>query len=208
MSGEITVTCDSISRRRRGKLRAVGMRHLVADVHGQMLAAFVPHGAAAARLDRRVGLAVLMEIAPPRRLGASAKRRLDRRRRSSDARRGWTAASRPPAARPARSAPSRSGTGGKLLVFDLDQLGRILGEIAVGRHDAGDRIAAKRTLSTGSVVISTGCKPSIGGAMRSVVVHSVTSRAVTTAHDTRRHSRAASTSIDTMRACACGERTK
>jgi hypothetical protein len=37
------------------------VRHLIADVHGQMAPALVPDPATAARLDRRVGLALLME---------------------------------------------------------------------------------------------------------------------------------------------------
>ena len=44
-----------------GELRAVRMRHLVADVHGEMTPPLIPNRAAAARLDWRVGLAVLAE---------------------------------------------------------------------------------------------------------------------------------------------------
>ena len=45
-----------------GELRAIGMRRLVACVHGQVLAPLVPDRAAAACLQRRVRLAVLGEF--------------------------------------------------------------------------------------------------------------------------------------------------
>src|SRR5262249_21736698 len=44
-----------------GELRAVGMRHLAADVHGEMTPPLIPNRTAAARLDWRVGLTVLAE---------------------------------------------------------------------------------------------------------------------------------------------------
>src|SRR5262249_3964632 len=43
------------------ELRAERMWHLIADVHGKVLRAGVPHRAAAARFNRRVGLTVLVE---------------------------------------------------------------------------------------------------------------------------------------------------
>ena len=58
------------------ELGAVGMRHLVADVHGEVAPPFVPLGAAAARLDRRVRLAVLVKLGldDDRRLGEAPRR--------------------------------------------------------------------------------------------------------------------------------------
>ena len=111
MSGEITVTCDSESSQPPRKLRAVRMRHLVADMHRQVLAALVPHGAAAARLDRRVGLAVLMEFGldHDRRFGEAALRIA--RREATDARSGSTASVSSTSAAPGASAPSMPVTG-------------------------------------------------------------------------------------------------
>ena len=157
---QITVTCDSLEAQPARELGAVGMRHLVADMHGQVLAALVPHGAAAARLDRRVGLAMLMErgLDDDRRLGEAPRRIAGREGLMRD--QVATAASRRPAR---RRAPARLSCRG-----DRRRAARSRPRPARRRprRDSGRRATMqatgspmKRTLSIGSVVISTGCRP-------------------------------------------------
>ena len=122
------------------KLRAIRMRHLVADVHRQVLAALVPHGAAAACFDRCVGLAMLMEFSldHDRRFGEAALRIA----RAEDLMRDQVRRQRLVDQRGARRERAlHAGDGRERLVVDLDQFGGVLGEIAVARHDAHDRIA-------------------------------------------------------------------
>ena len=123
-----------------GELRAIGMRHLVADMHRQVLAALIPHRAAPARLDRRVGLAVLMEFGfdHERRLGEAAFRVAGREGLMRDQVRRQRLVDQRGAG---RERTVHAGDRRKRLVRDLDQLGGILGQIAVARRDAHHRVA-------------------------------------------------------------------
>ena len=116
------------------------MRHLVADMHGQVLLAGVPHRGAAARLDRRVRLPVLVEARfdhhggprePARRIAGAEPLVRDEVAGQAliDARR----------IRRERALDARYRR--QRLVDHLDARSGVLGEVAVGRHDAGDGIA-------------------------------------------------------------------
>ena len=108
---------------------------------------------------------------------------------------------------PGASACSRSIDRLERLVVDLHQLGGVLRQIAVGCDDAGDRIADKAHLVERQRGNSVGCEPSIGGAISQ---RRGPFGELAAGHDGAQPpaARAASQSIETMRACACGERTK
>ncbi len=116
------------------------MRHLRADVEGQVLAALVPHGDAAAGLDRQVGLAMLREDALDHAMGLAhlslhiamrgvLMRQQIGKQRFIHARRLRV-----------QCLPHR-GHRRQHLIVHRHLLGRVLGGVAVARDDAGDRIA-------------------------------------------------------------------
>ena len=92
-------------------------------------------------------------------------------------------------------------------VVDFNSFASVLGAIAIRGDDAENGIPLEAHLIGGEGVISVGCNPSIGGAMRNVVAHCINSAAVITA-TTPGMECARSKPTERMRACACGDRTK
>jgi hypothetical protein len=121
------------------------MRHLVAGMHAQVAPSVVPDGAAAARLNRGVGLALL----PERRFdnsagfGKTAAGLAGRKSLMRDQVVGQTVIH---ARRTGCKGLVEIGDGLKHVILYRDQLGSILGEVAVGCNDAKYGIAGEANL--------------------------------------------------------------
>ena len=98
-------------------------------------------------------------------------------------------------------------TRGSWVVIDHDLFDGVIGNGAVGGDDAGDRVAVEADFVGGERLDGDRMQSLDGGAMRSGCVHCARSWPVATITTPGRAS-ASVASMATMRAWACGERTK
>ena len=131
-----------------GEHGAIRVRHLGADMHGEVLTALVPHGAAAARLHRHVGLAVLHEAGFHHlvRIGEAAVRIAG----GKTLVRHQIVRQRVVHVRGARGERRLdAGHVRQLFVIDPHVFYGVIGNGAVGGDDAGDRVAVEAHLGGG-----------------------------------------------------------